>query len=105
MTWLAGVSLFSGRPDPTWPLDDEVAARFVSRWETLEPTPEPIPEPPPLGYRGALLLAPDGRRWLAHGTTVTLNGERRHDPEAQFEHELLATAPPDTLPDTEPPRD
>ena len=98
VTWQAGVSLFSGRPDPTWPLDDEVAARLVSRWETLEPTHEPIPEPPQLGYRGAFLLAPDGRRWLAYGTIVALDDEHRHDPEAQLEHELLATAPPGTLP-------
>jgi hypothetical protein len=103
VTWLAGVSLFSGRPDPTWPLDDAVAARLVSRWETLAPTPDPIPEPPPLGYRGVFLLAPDGRRWLAYGTIVTLDGERRRDPEARLELELLGTAPPGTLPHTSEP--
>jgi len=98
VTWTAGVSLFSGRPDPTWPLDDEVAQRLVEMWRALEPTDAPAPKPPLLGYRGAFLAAPDGRRWYFSDTVVVLDEERRLDPGRRLERAVLGTAPAGVLP-------
>jgi hypothetical protein len=98
VTWTAGVSLFSGRPDPTWPLDDEVAQRLVEKWRALELTDAPVPEAPPLGYRGAFLLAPDGRRWCFHDNVAVLGAERRHDPDRRLEYEVIDTAPAGAIP-------
>jgi hypothetical protein len=62
-------------------------------WRALEPTESPMPEAPPLGYRGAFLIAPDGRRWCFRETVAVLGAERRSDPGRRLEREVLATAP------------
>ena len=100
--WIAGASLFSGRPDPTWPLDDELAGRLESLWAMLGPSEREAPAAPPLGYRGSFLRGPGGREWLAFGGVVTLiAGGRsisRADPDGRFERLLLDSAPEGTLP-------
>lgn len=95
--WIAGARIFSGRPDPSWPLTAEAAERALALWDAAAGTAAPIPAAPPLGYRGAVLAAPDGRRWLAFGGIVEMRSddavERRSDPERLFERLLVAAAP------------
>lgn len=95
--WIAGARIFSGRPDPTWPLTAEAAERALTLWDAAAVTAAPIPAAPPLGYRGAVLAAPDGRRWMAFGGIVEMRTdatvERRADPERLFERFLIAAAP------------
>jgi hypothetical protein len=100
---MAGASVFSGRPDPTWALSAEAAASIDALWRMLPATSDPPPVAPPLGYRGCF-ARDDGadRRWDAYGGVVVLAGpggrEARSDPERAFERQVLHTAPPGTLP-------
>ena len=99
---LAGAQVFSGRPDPTWPVDQATAGSLQDLWSRLEPWEGEIPAPPPLGYRGCFLRLADGREWQTYGGVVTLRQagavEFRRDRARAFEKQLLGTAPEGTLP-------
>lgn len=102
--WLAWALVFSGRPDPTWVVPPGAVEELLAVWAHLTPGREQHPGPPPLGYRGCLLRAPDGRTWRSSGGSVTMQdgglAQVRADPARRFERLLLATAPPGTLPPT-----
>ena len=101
-TWIAGAFLYSGRPDPTWPVSAAAARALQKLWAALPPTAEQAPNPSRLGYRGAFLRDPLHREWIAFGRLVSLNTpagiEVRADAERQFEKDLLASAPKGLLP-------
>jgi hypothetical protein len=94
--WIAGASVFSGRPNPTWTVPQVLALQLLKIWDSLESTSEKPPVAPPLGYRGCSLKDPTGRQWFAYGNVVifTKNGEceLRRDREGSFER-LLAIGP------------
>jgi hypothetical protein len=100
--WLAQALVFSGRPDPAWVVPGSTVEQLLGLWAELPSGPGRRPDPPPLGYRGSLLRAPDGRTWRSFGGSVTLEDGRltqvRDDPGRRFERLLLATAPAGTLP-------
>ena len=99
--WTAGAFVFSGRPDPSWPISKDVAERLVAIWKGLLPT-DAAPMTPALGYRGCSVRDPEGRTWLAYHELVTLSAEHgsetRLDDERRFEHIVLGSAPIGTLP-------
>lgn len=103
--WNARALLFSGRPDPTWPVPETVATELYALWSALGPWWGAPPAAPPLGYRGCVLRAPDGREWVAFGGTVTLTTSEgvniRSDAEQAFERRVLDSAPPNLLPPLE----
>ena len=103
--YLAGVSIFSGRPDPTWPVSQKVAERLETLWNSLEKSAleQKPPPPPPLGYRGCFLKdAAEGLEWKAYKGFVTLKTragvEARLDESRRFESLLLKSAPEDLIP-------
>lgn len=101
--YLAGVSIFSGRPDPTWTVSQSAAERLQSLWDSLEASPRAQPQPPPLGYRGCFLRhAAEGREWMAYKGVVTLKtsagDEARSDESRKFESLLLKSAPEGLIP-------
>jgi hypothetical protein len=103
MSWVAGALVFSGRPDPSWPVDDALGVELEQLWLSLAPAAGEAGErPPPLGYRGCFLAAADGRRWTAYRGRVALEmaslTEVRPDPDMKFEAMVLASAPPGMLP-------
>jgi hypothetical protein len=100
--WQAQALVFSGRPDPAWVVPNGIAERLLALWAELPSRADRRPSPPPLGYRGCLLRAPDGRTWESSGGQVTFDDghltQARDDPDRRFERLLLATAPANTLP-------
>jgi len=100
---IASASLYSGRPDPEWPVDDARVKALERRWHALAPSPTGIRQAPPLGYRGCALRCSSGHVWVAYDGVVTHrqgNGppEHRIDGGRRFEQALLDTAPPGALP-------
>jgi hypothetical protein len=103
--YLAGVSIFSGRPDPTWAVTENVAERLEALWTSLEKSTQEQqpPSPPPLGYRGCFLKdAAEGLEWSAYKGLVMLKSrtgvEARHDESRRFESTLLESAPEGLIP-------
>jgi hypothetical protein len=101
--YLAGVSIFSGRPDPTWTVSQSVAERLMALWDSLEATAGKQQQPPPLGYRGCFLKDTAGEReWIAYKGVVTLKtpagDEARSDDKRKFESLLLKSAPNELIP-------
>jgi hypothetical protein len=100
--WIAGAFVFSGRPDPTWPITAEIAERIEGIWDSLDPWEGPLPSPDALGYRGCFVRDTAGRTWTAFGGAVTQSGngssESRRDDARAFELTTLASAPEGTLP-------
>ncbi len=101
--YLAGVSIFSGRPDPTWTVSQSAAERLKSLWDSLEASARPQPSPPPLGYRGCFLKdTTKEREWVAYKGVVTLKtptgDEARADENRKFESLLLKSAPEGLIP-------
>jgi hypothetical protein len=99
--WTAGAFVFSGRPDPTWPISTDAAAELVAIWESLAPTGD-TPTTPALGYRGCFVRDPAGRAWTAFHELVTLStesdSETRSDNDRRFERTVLASAPAGAVP-------
>lgn len=99
--WTAGAFVFSGRPDPTWPITAEVAERLERIWDSLDRWEGPLPSPPALGYRGCI-VRDAMRTWTAFGGAVTqssnASSESRRDDARAFELTTLASAPESTLP-------
>ena len=63
--------LFSGRPDPEWPVPDDHVTRLSDIWATLTPIAPRSPPAPKLGYRGVELHVDDGALYLAVAGHVT----------------------------------
>ena len=102
MACIGGVNIFSGRPDPTWNVTDDVVRRLDGIWNSLKKGAGERFRPPPLGYRGCFLKCEIGIVWSAYGGIVTLmtpNGsESRTDQNNDFEKTLLSSAPEGLLP-------
>lgn len=95
----AGVWVFSGRPDPVWPLAPGDAERLAAIWRALLPLRSGPPAAPPLGYRGCVADGGgDGRHWEAYAGAVRCADELRSDPPREFERLVIASAPPGVLP-------
>lgn len=96
--YTAGVSIFSGRPDPTWSISEALALRLQKLYDELESFDGPATPAPPLGYRGAFLRDDAGHEWSAYRGVVTFDAEARKDPNRTFERELLTSAPEGIIP-------
>lgn len=98
------VQIFSGRPDPTWEVDEDDARQLEAIWHELKPYLEDVPSVPSLGYRGSVLRLNAECAYIVYRGVVTRewygNTESRHDKQRQFERRLLATAPPSVVPDS-----
>ena len=83
-------------------MHETVTAELYALWWVLGPWSGAPPAAPPLGYRGYVLHAPDGREWVAFGGAVTLTTSEgvdvRSDAERAFERRVLDSAPPNLLP-------
>lgn len=101
-TYTAGVSIFSGRPDPSWSLDEEAGSKLQQLFGALEKHEGPAVSAPPLGYRGVFLRDNAGHEWFAYREIVTLKeanrSELRKDRGRQFERALVASAPEGLIP-------
>lgn len=95
MKGMATALVFSGRPDPSWPVPAALVSRLEALWATLDVTKAP-PEPGALGYRGCVLRTDEGDEYYARRSVVTWRcGEleqSRQDAGRQFERLLLSTA-------------
>jgi hypothetical protein len=102
MAWTAGAYLFSGRPDPHWPVSHRVADSLLTLWERMSPQAGMTRPPSALGYRGCFLRGDDGREWVAFRGTVWLTSgdstEARVDEGRMFERLLARSAPDGALP-------
>jgi hypothetical protein len=100
----AGVSVFSGRPDPTWSLSEEVGNMLLRLFEDSDSYKGSAVSAPPLGYRGAFLRDDAGNEWFAYRGVVTLtsphSSDARKDPARQFERALVASIPAGLIPPT-----
>lgn len=100
--YFAGVSIFSGRPDPTWPVSEALALDLLNRFENSAIHTGPPPTAPPLGYRGAFLRDDAGNEWYAYRGVVTAkiagNSDARMDANRTFERTLVDSIPDGLLP-------
>ena len=96
--------MFSGRPDPAWPVTAAAAEEIARLADALPCDAEADrPEAAVLGYRGSWLRAPDGREWRAGGGVVIRAGDICADPAGAIERAILETAPEGVLPRWAPP--
>jgi hypothetical protein len=100
---IGGASIFSGRRDPTWTINQGIAGRLKALWDSMEPyTAGAPPSAPVLGYRGSFMRDEAGHEWFAYGGVVTLKGpegaEARRDEKRAFEALLLSSAPEGEIP-------
>jgi hypothetical protein len=90
------LGIYSGRPDPTWPL---TAAEIGDLDRIIAALPEVVGTPPTggLGYHGFTVTGSEGA-WTAYLGTVAPSTEGtlayRSDPERLVEHFLLDTGRP-----------
>ena len=99
--YVCGVSVFSGRRDPLWPVGADEARALLCLWDSLGSYEGEAPSAPPLGYRGSFLRA-GAREWRAYRGAVTLTEgdatDTRLDPGRRFERLIVAAAPQGAVP-------
>ena len=100
---VATALVFSGRPDPEWPLGAGQVDGLRRTWLGLARRAVAAPSPPALGYRGMALQCASGEEWRAFGGVVSYRDakgavELRPDDQQRFEKMLLKTAPKDAVP-------
>jgi hypothetical protein len=100
-SWSACALIFSGRPQPNWPLAEGDARALIALWDALPISGHKMPDVPALGYRGCAIVDGKGGEWRAYGgVAVSTSGTAnmaRADGERKFERAILATAPPDVI--------
>ena len=100
---VGSVLVFSGRPDPTWRIENETTRRLEAIWDEFEPCAEKQISTSQLGYRGCSLARAPGIEYTCYGGVVTRKSgdeiESRRDKARIFEKSLLATAPKGLFPD------
>ena len=88
------LDVFSGVPNPTWVLDADQAAAFLSQWDDLS-VRTPIDYPAILGYRAMVVdFANRSRIWVTNGVAVEDGPDGafgRSDPGRALELWLLET--------------
>jgi hypothetical protein len=91
------VEIFSGRPDPSWPLDVFQLAELRTRLKTLRATGDrTLPPEPGLGYRGVHVAIQTGARGemvAVRQGRVAFEGRILMDRDRRLERWLLDTAP------------
>lgn len=99
---VATVSVYSGRPDPEWPLSVRQVEGLRRAWSQLKAERSRGTPPPALGYRGTAMGCAAGDQWRAYRGIVTHTAggkvESRKDEGRRFEKALLATAPKGAIP-------
>lgn len=94
--------IFSGRPDPTWAVEEHELQRLNSIWKQLVPCTPSTPVRPRLGYRGVSMVCAIKGKFTAFSGYVTKEvgstAECRKDEERLFERFLLSTAPENVIP-------
>jgi len=99
---IGGACIFSGRPDPTWLVGEEIVKKLEKMWKSFERWTGKNPSAPPLGYRGCFLRCKSNIEWFASEGVVMLKtpegSESRIDKGKNFERLLLSSAPKGLLP-------
>ena len=59
---LVTLDILSGRPNPHWAMEASECATLLERLDALPPADgAAVPDPPGLGYRGVVIVRPDGK--------------------------------------------
>ena len=90
---LVELDIFSGRPNPSWELDEPSIRRLREVQRGLPEAPTSSPKPLGLGYRGFVYRL-DGTSWRALHGTVIGTGTTLHDPDRLVERLLFDSLPP-----------
>ena len=92
---IASAVIFSGRPDPTWEVDDIIVKKLEEIWIKLTECRDKLPSVPLLGYRGCFIRCKNNVEWHVYGCVVTLNdgkkSKSRVDKDKKFERLLLSS--------------
>lgn len=101
---IARALVFSGRPDPTWKIEQPIVEELLKIWDSLVPMQRELPSAPPLGYRGCLIKCNSDIEWFVYKNLVTLKRsdktESRDDNYKKFEKLVISSAPEGLVPST-----
>jgi hypothetical protein len=89
---LVELDIFSGRPNPTWELDEQAARTLRELHQELWGVDERPPEPPGLGYRGFVYTL-NGRSWRAFNGWVFAPDRTTLDDGRTIERLLVRSLP------------
>lgn len=90
---LIELDIFSGRPNPRWPLSPPAARKLAELHRTLPPSAHEPPDLPGLGYRG-FVYELDGNIWRAWNGYVIGSHRALTDYAKVVETLLLSHLPP-----------
>lgn len=99
---IARALVFSGRPDPTWKIEEPIVKELEKIWDSLVAMHGEPPSASPLGYRGCLIKCKSDIEWFVYKNLVTLKRsgktESRDDDYRLFEKLVLSSAPEGLVP-------
>lgn len=97
---VCGVDIYSGRENPEWNPDSNLAGKIESIFESLnEISTQDLKESPVIGYRGAFIKGEGIELYASSGkVTVYKNGNAeitKSDDKKEIEKAIVESAPPD----------
>lgn len=99
---IARALVFSGRPDPTWKIEESIVKELERIWDSLVPIHGEPQSAPSLGYRGCLIKCKSDIEWFVYKNLVTLKRsgktESRDDNYRKFEKLIMSSAPQGLVP-------
>lgn len=94
--WRCRLLIFSGRPDPQWPVSDEQAEGWLNSMVQAPQEKVDVPDASALGYRGVVLYRGNDYYYLFDGHIRYLENEKsviKADAGRTLENIMLQTAP------------
>lgn len=83
--------VYSGRPDPEWPVEDILAEKWLNIYREAPQVSEPVPETVVLGYRGIQFYG-GGEYYTVSNGYIRHNNTLKQDAGRKLEKTILQTA-------------
>jgi hypothetical protein len=95
-SWTIIASIYSGRPDPRWEIDQDQVDRFMSLWQKAGLSQTEASTPSRSGYKGLRMIG-DEKQFIIYDEIITCIEKTRrtskNDENRVIERFLLNTAP------------
>lgn len=94
--WRCRLLIYSGRPNPQWPVNDPVADGWLKLCHEAPMAYDTVPDAAALGYRGVIFYRGNDFYYIFNNHIRYMENEQsilKQDDDRKLEKEILSTAP------------
>lgn len=94
--WRCRLLIYSGRPNPQWPVNDQLAEEWLKLCHDAPATNDTVPDAAALGYRGVIFYRGNDYYYIFNNHIRYMEQEQsilKQDDGRALEKKILSTAP------------